>query len=92
MPYLEYDVHGWSYYAEVDRDDDCTKIWHTAKHIETGNEKTIDHSPYEGMTEESFRAHVRLGFPKRATPKDPMSASVPWRHQTIQEKANELVG
>lgn len=85
MPYLEYDVNGWSYYAEVDRDDDCIKIWHFAKHIETGNEKTIDHSPYEGMTEESFRAHVRLNFPDRP-------GSGPWKHATIQEKANELVG
>lgn len=86
MPYFEYrEIEGWAYYTDVDRDEDWIKTWHFAKHIETGIEKAIDHSPYEFITIDAFTAHVRLSFP-------PREGSVPWNNQTIKEKFDELLG
>lgn len=57
----------WEYWTETDCDDDVCKIWHEARHTETGEKKLIRHTPYEGMSIEMFSAHVDLGFPDTGT-------------------------
>ena len=87
-----YEYNGWGYRREDDSDEDRCRSNHYAVHLETGEELQIDHTGYEGISEEAFRAHVRLSFPARPKPTDITCASVPWRNETIVEKANDLVG
>ena len=71
---------GWDYFKEVDREPDCVKVWHEARH-ESGRKALIPHTPYEGMTQESFEFHVKNQFRR--------SGGNNWNHRTIGEHINE---
>lgn len=57
----------WTLTQRQEQDDDVRKIWHHAKHSETGVVKFIDHNPYQWMSQEAFEAHVWLEFPESPT-------------------------
>jgi hypothetical protein len=57
-------IGDWEYRTESEDYDDVTKIHHTVI-MPSGSEKSIDFSPYETMTKETFKLWVKLGMPTR---------------------------
>ena len=63
----EFDVNGYSYYTDIEDDDDVRKIWHYAK-TPDGDVVDIDFTPYDYMNREIFTAWVEQGMPERKGP------------------------
>ena len=59
-----FEVDGWRYDSETERDDDVVKTWHTATGPD-GERVTIDYDPYDVMTPDTFRLWLKLGRPGR---------------------------
>jgi hypothetical protein len=70
--------NGFEYRCEDDSDRDRRRANHSAVLLSTGQVISIDHTGYEAMSKEAFRAHVELGFPPRR-----QGQVVPWTNKTI---------
>jgi hypothetical protein len=72
---------GWEYSKDVDGDRDCFKVTHYA--TRNGVRHELDHSPYEGVSQEALAAYVHLGFPERV-------GATAWRNETIIKMMNAV--
>lgn len=52
--------NGWTYEPERDVEEDCVKIFHAARR--DGERRTIQHSSYEVISAEAFKAYVLMDF------------------------------
>ena len=74
-----FEVDGWRYETEEDREEDVVKTWHTAVSPE-GEQVTIDFDPYDIMDRKTFGLWLKLGRPRRIS-------GGPLDKQTIQSMA-----
>jgi len=77
----------WEVFENDDyRTEDVVKLVFTVRHIKTGAEFSLDHSPYERPSIQALWAYAILGFPKR-------QGDVAWKNETIGAFANQkMVG
>jgi len=84
---------GWTYRQDDDPDaKSVRRLLYSAWHAE-GHSRVIDHTGYEVMSAEAFRAHIDAGFPPRRQLLDKHSKriSMPWDNASIIQHAKELV-
>ena len=60
----EFEVDGYTYMTDLDREEDNQKIWHMIK-TPDGKTVNVDFTPYEYMTKDDVELYVKLGMPKR---------------------------
>lgn len=60
----EFEVDGYTYMTDLDREEDNQKIWHMIK-TPDGKTVNVDFTPYEYMTKDDVEFYVKLGMPKR---------------------------
>ena len=60
----EFEVDGYTYMTDLDREEDNQKIWHMIK-TPDGKTVNVDFTPYEYMTKDDVELYVKLGMPRR---------------------------
>jgi len=60
----EFEVNGYTYMTDLDREEDNQKIWHMIK-TPDGETVNVDFTPYAYMTKDDVEFYVKLGMPKR---------------------------
>ena len=60
----EFEVDGYTYMTDLDREEDNQKIWHMIK-TPDGETVNVDFTPYAYMTKDDVEFYVKLGMPKR---------------------------
>ena len=60
----EFEVDGYTYMTDLDREEDNQKIWHMIK-TPDGKTVDVDFTPYEYMTKDDVELYVKLDMPKR---------------------------
>ena len=60
----EFEVDGYTYMTDLDREEDNQKIWHMIK-TPDGKTVNVDFTPYSYMSKDDVELYVKLGMPKR---------------------------
>lgn len=60
----EFEVDGYTYMTDLDREEDNQKIWHMIK-TPDGKTVNVDFTPYAYMTKDDVEFYIKLGMPKR---------------------------
>lgn len=60
----EFEVDGYTYMTDLDREEDNQKIWHMIK-TPDGKTVNIDFTPYQYMSKDDVEFYIKLDMPKR---------------------------
>jgi hypothetical protein len=63
----EFEVDGYTYFTEIEKEEDNQKIFHMLK-TPDGKTVSVDFTPYRHMSQDDVKLYIKLGMPKRQGP------------------------